>query len=206
MDHNHWCEKRLILTRIFPTTDIILASNSPRRQQFLTDIGLQYRVKTHDVDEVFPSDLKGAEIPNYLVQLKAKPFNTLEPNQLVITADTIVWSENSYLGKPKDKQEAQAMLHQLSGRVHQVITSVAFTQAHQQTLIHETSKVYFRALDAAEIDHYIDAYEPYDKAGGYGIQEWIGTVGIEKIEGSYSNIVGLPVAQVLTTLKKILLP
>ena len=131
MDHNHWCEKRLILTSIFPTTDIILASNSPRRQQFLTDIGLQYRVKTHDVDEVFPSHLKGAEIPNYLVQLKAKPFNTLEPNQLVITADTIVWSENSYLGKPKDKQEAQAMLHQLSGRVHQVITSVAFTQAHR---------------------------------------------------------------------------
>ncbi len=189
---------------LFPSTDIILASNSPRRQQFLTDIGLQFRVKTHKVEEIFPSDLSAEEIPNYLVQLKAKPFVNLEPNQLILTADTIVWSENNYLGKPKDKQEAQAMLHQLSGRSHQVITSVAFTQAHQQTIIHETTKVYFRALDATEIDYYIDTYQPYDKAGGYGIQEWIGTVGVEKIEGSYSNIVGLPVAQVLSTLKKIL--
>ena len=193
------------MTNLFPSTDIILASNSPRRQQFLKDIGLSFNVQTFEVDEVFPAQLKGVEIPDYLVRLKASSFVNLKPNQLVITADTIVWSNECYLGKPKDKAEAQKMLNQLSGSSHEVITSVAFTQAHQQTIITETSTVFFKTLDSAEIDFYIDTYQPYDKAGAYGIQEWIGTIGIEKIVGSYSNIVGLPVAQVLTTLKKILL-
>jgi len=193
------------MTNLFPSTDIILASNSPRRQQFLKDIGLWFNLQTFEVDEVFPAQLKGVEIPDYLVRLKASSFVNLKPNQLVITADTIVWSNECYLGKPKDKAEAQKMLGQSSGSSHEVITSVAFTQAHQQTIITETSTVFFKTLDSAEIDFYIDTYQPYDKAGAYGIQEWIGTIGIEKIMGSYSNIVGLPVAQVLTTLKKILL-
>ena len=194
------------MTNQFPSTEIILASNSPRRQQFLKDIGLSFRIQTFDVDEVFPANLKGAEIPDYLVRLKAHSFKDLKPNQLVITADTIVWSNESYLGKPKDETEVKQMLQQLSGSSHEVITSVAFTQAHQQTIINEISTVYFKELDRTEIDYYVATYQPYDKAGGYGIQEWIGTIGIEKIEGSYTNIVGLPVAQVLTTLKEILTP
>lgn len=187
----------------FSNYDIILASNSPRRQQFLKDIGLDFRIKTHSVEEIFPEELKAAEISDYLVKLKAEPFKYLTEKQLVITADTIVWHNNQCLGKPKDRAEAVQMLQQLSGEAHQMVTSVAFTQAHQQMVIHQVSTVYFKALTAAEIDYYIDNYQPFDKAGAYGIQEWIGTVGIEKIEGSYTNIVGLPVAQVLATLEKI---
>ncbi len=187
----------------FSNYDIILASNSPRRQQFLKDIGLDFRIKTHSVEEIFPEELKAAEISDYLVKLKAEPFKSLTETELVITADTIVWHKNQCLGKPKERAEAVQMLQQLSGEAHQVVTSVAFTQAHQQKVIHEVSTVYFKALTAAEIDYYIDNYQPFDKAGAYGIQEWIGTVGIEKIEGSYTNIVGLPVAQVLATLEKI---
>lgn len=187
----------------FSNYDIILASNSPRRQQFLKEIGLDFRIKTHSIEEVFPEELKAAEISDYLVKLKAEPFKSLTEKQLVITADTIVWHNNQCLGKPKDRAEAVKMLQQLSGEAHQVVTSVAFTQADQQKVIHQVSTVYFKALTAAEIDYYIDNYQPFDKAGAYGIQEWIGTVGIEKIEGSYTNIVGLPVAQVLATLEKI---
>ncbi len=187
----------------FSDYDIILASNSPRRQQFLKDIGIDFRIETHAIEEVFPSGLKGAEISNFLVQLKATPFKNLKEKELVITADTIVWHKNQCLGKPRDRAEAVKILNQLSGDSHQVITSVAFTQAHQQTLIHESSRVYFKAFGQSEIDHYIDSHQPFDKAGAYGIQEWIGTVGIERIEGSYTNIVGLPVAQVLATLEKI---
>ena len=187
----------------FSNYDIILASNSPRRQQFLKDIGLDFRIKTHSVKEIYPEELKAAEISDYLVKLKAEPFKSLTEKQLVITADTIVWHNNQCLGKPKDRAEAVQMLQQLSEEAHQVVTSVAFTQAHQQKVIHQVSTVYFKALTATEIDYYIDNYQPFDKAGAYGIQEWIGTVGIVKIEGSYTNIVGLPVAQVLATLEKI---
>ena len=189
--------------RRFSNYNIILASNSPRRQQFLKDIGLDFRIKTHSVEEIFPEELKAAEISDYLVKLKAEPFKSLTERQLVITADTIVWHNNQCLGKPKDRAEAVQMLQQLSEEAHQVITSVAFTQAHQQKVIHQVSTVYFKALTATEIEYYIDNYQPFDKAGAYGIQEWIGTVGIVKIEGSYTNIVGLPVAQVLATLEKI---
>ncbi len=187
----------------FSSFNIILASNSPRRQQFLKDIGLDFSIKTHPVEEIFPPELKAAEISDYLVKLKAAPFKNLNKNDLVITADTIVWHNNQCLGKPKDRDQAVEMLQQLSGDIHQVVTSVAFTQAHQQRVIHETSKVYFKALTQEEIDYYIDNCHPFDKAGAYGIQEWIGIIGIEKIEGSYANIVGLPVAQVLATLEKI---
>lgn len=187
----------------FSNYDIILASNSPRRQQFLKDIGLDFSIKTHPVEEIFPKELKAAAISDYLVKLKAAPFKNLNEKELVITADTIVWHNDQCLGKPKDRAEAVQMLQQLSGKIHQVVTSVAFTQAHQQTIINETSSVYFKVLTQEEINYYIDHYQPYDKAGAYGIQEWIGTIGVEKIEGSYANIVGLPVAQVLATLEKI---
>ena len=187
----------------FSNYDIILASNSPRRQQFLKDIGLDFSIKTHPVEEIFPEELKAAAISDYLVKLKAAPFDFINENEIVITADTIVWHNDQCLGKPKDRAQAVQMLQQLSGNTHQVVTSVAFTQSHQQTLINETSSVRFNVLTQEEIDYYIDNYQPYDKAGAYGIQEWIGTIGIEKIEGSYANIVGLPVAQVLATLEKI---
>ena len=187
----------------FKDFKIILASNSPRRQQFLKDIGLSFSIKTHEVEERFPPTLQGSDISDYLVKLKAAPFENIAPNEIIITADTIVWSDGKCLGKPKDAKQAKQMLQQLSGNKHEVITSVAFTQPHQQTVIHQTSTVYFKPLSAKEIEYYIDHYAPFDKAGAYGIQEWIGTVGIEKIEGSYTNIVGLPVAQVLATLEQI---
>jgi len=152
----------------FSNYDIILASNSPRRQQFLKDIGLDFRIKTHSVEEIYPEELKAAEISDYLVKLKAEPFKSLTEKQLVITADTIVWHNNQCLGKPKDRAEAVQMLQQLSEEAHQVVTSVAFTQAHQQKVIHQVSTVYFKALTATEIDYYIDNYQPFDKAGAYG--------------------------------------
>ncbi len=187
----------------FLNKKIILASNSPRRHQFLRDIGIHFEVKTHAVEEVYPPHLMGAEIPNYLAKLKATPFKNLQPDEVVITSDTIVWSNHQCLGKPTDIPEAKSMLEQLSGSSHEVITAVGFTLANAQHLIHEVSTVYFKPLTEEEIEFYIDHFKPFDKAGAYGIQEWIGTIGIEKIEGSYTNIVGLPVAQVLATLEKI---
>ena len=187
----------------FNSKEIILASNSPRRQQFLKDIGLKFIIQTHSLEEIYPPSLKGAEIAEYLVKLKATPFKNLAENQLVITADTIVWCAGECLGKPSDRANAIEMIQKLSGKQHEVITAVAFTEAAQQTIIHESTKVHFKKLSEDEIHYYVDHYQPYDKAGAYGIQEWIGTVGIEKIEGSYTNVVGLQVAQVLNTLKKI---
>tara|TARA_B100000767_G_C19775475_1_gene542304 strand:- start:1323 stop:1916 length:594 start_codon:yes stop_codon:yes gene_type:complete len=185
----------------FNQFEIILASNSPRRKQFFEDAGIPFKIKTYDVDEVFNPILKGAEISDYLVKIKAKPFkNNIKSHQIIITADTIVSGNQQYLGKPKNRIEAIEMLTKLSGKEHKVITSVAFTQKKQQQIIHEISKVRFKALSNEEIEYYITEFEPMDKAGAYGIQEWIGTIGIEKIEGSYTNIVGLPMAQVIQIL------
>ena len=191
--------------RRFEQFEFILASGSPRRQQFLKDIGVDFTIKTFDIDELYPPHLKGAVIPTYLVKLKAEPFKDLNEKQVVITADTIVWSNEQCLGKPKNSNEAKQMLQQLSGKSHEVITAVAFTQAHQQRIIYESTTVVFKLLTQEEIDYYITSFSPYDKAGAYGIQEWIGTIGIEKIEGSYTNVVGLPVAQVLAILEEICL-
>jgi len=185
----------------FNSVEIILASNSPRRKQFFKEAGIPFTVKTFEVDEIFDPTLKGAAISNYLVKLKAAPFqNHIQSNQIVVTADTIVWGDDQYLGKPKTKADAKQMLRLLSGKEHQVITSVAFTQKNKQLLIHETSSVTFKKLSDQEIEFYVNEFEPMDKAGAYGIQEWIGTIGIERIEGSYTNIVGLPMAQVLQCL------
>ena len=189
--------------RRFQQFEFILASGSPRRQQFLKDIGVDFTIKTFNIDEVYPSKLTGPAIPSYLVKLKAEPFKELNDKQVVITADTIVWSDEQCLGKPKNSNEAKQMLQQLSGKSHEVITAVAFTQAHHQRIIYESTRVVFKPLTPEEMDHYITSFSPFDKAGAYGIQEWIGTIGIEKIEGSYTNVVGLPVAQVLATLEEI---
>tara|TARA_B100001057_G_scaffold152558_1_gene152621 strand:+ start:222 stop:806 length:585 start_codon:yes stop_codon:yes gene_type:complete len=177
--------------------EIILASISPRRKTFLESLNIPFSIKTFSVDETFPPQLQGEEITQHIVQKKNAPFTELiQDRQIVITADTIVWCENRYLGKPKNIEAAREMLSFLSGKSHKVITSVGFLTSQNFEIITETSKVYFKKLTDQEIDYYIEEYSPLDKAGAYGIQEWIGAIGITKIEGSYTNVVGLPLAQV----------
>lgn len=180
---------------------IILASASPRRQQFFKEMGIPFEVQTIPVDEVYPVDLKGKQISNYLAVLKASKWNDrLRERDILVTSDTVVWHKGTSLAKPKDKPEAVAMLQTLSNDWHEVITSVCFTTPNNQKVVAHTTKVKFRELTEVEIQHYVDRYMPFDKAGGYGIQEWIGLVGIEEIRGSYSNVVGLPTHLVYKTL------
>ncbi|MDA9597160.1 Maf family nucleotide pyrophosphatase [Flavobacteriaceae bacterium] len=176
---------------------IILASGSPRRKDFLESLNIPFRVQTFPVEETFPSALQGKEIAEYIVQQKNAPFNKLiKAHQIIITADTIVWCDNRYLGKPQDKLTAKEMLSFLSGKSHEVITSVGFLTIQKFEILTETTQVYFKDLSDKEIDYYIETVSPLDKAGAYGIQDWIGDIGITKIEGSYTNVVGLPLAQV----------
>ena len=175
--------------------DIVLASGSPRRQQFLTDLGIPFRVEKFDVEEAYPKHLKGADIATHITSLKAAPFKAnIHSNQLVITADTIVWHKDRYLGKPQSEEEARQMLQALSGATHEVITAVGFLQAHDWEVITATTQVRFNPLPKQEIEDYIASGAPMDKAGAYGIQDRIGTIGIEAIQGSYTNVVGLPMA------------
>lgn len=172
---------------------LILASGSPRRQQFFKELGLNFKVILKPVNEVFPEHLKGTKISDYLAELKANAFtNSLSERDILITSDTVVWHKNKQLGKPKDRNDALSMLKTLSGDWHDVITSVSFTTPNQQQTVNHTTKVKFKELNDSEIQFYVDTFEPYDKAGGYGIQEWIGLIGIEEIRGSYPNVVGLP--------------
>ena len=177
--------------------EIILASGSPRRKAFLESLKIPFSIKTFSVDETFPPQLQGKEIAQYIVQQKNAPFTEIiQDRQIVITADTIVWCENRYLGKPENKKVAKEMLSFLSGKSHEVITSVGFFTSRNFEMITETTKVFFKDLTDQEIDYYIEESSPLDKAGAYGIQEWIGAIGITQIEGSYTNVVGLPLAQV----------
>ncbi|MFO7368810.1 MAG: Maf family nucleotide pyrophosphatase [Bacteroidales bacterium] len=175
--------------------DIVLASKSPRRQQLLTEIGIKFRVVNHlDMDEVYPSVLKREEIPLYLAKAKASFYESyLEQNTLLITADTIVWLENEVIGKPIDAEDAVRMLTRLSGNMHEVFSGVCLKTVSGEKTFFASSKVYFRKISEEEIRYYVDNYKPFDKAGAYGVQEWIGYVGVEKIEGSYYNVMGLPV-------------
>ena len=173
--------------------NIILASGSPRRQQFFKDLDIDFSIDVKKVDEIYPSNLKGEEITDYLADLKSKAFSNLSDNDLLITSDTIVWLNNKALGKPKNYQDAQNMLENLSGKSHEVITSVSIKSNKIQRIINDTTKVFFKELTSNEIEYYITNFKPFDKAGAYGIQEWIGYIGIDKIEGSYFNVVGLPV-------------
>tara|TARA_B100001059_G_scaffold35659_2_gene28782 strand:+ start:68278 stop:68862 length:585 start_codon:yes stop_codon:yes gene_type:complete len=181
----------------FNDYQIILASSSPRRKDFLESLSIPFTIKTHQVDETFPPELKGKKIVEFIVRQKSAPFiNSLRPKQIVITADTIVWCENRYLGKPENKKVAKEMLKFLSGKSHEVITSVGFLTSQKFEMITEATKVYFKNFTDQEIDHYIEEASPLDKAGAYGIQDWIGAIGVTHIEGSYTNVVGLPLAQV----------
>lgn len=177
----------------FCTHKIILASGSPRRQQFLRDLQFDFEIRLKEVAEIYPDHLQGVEITNYLAQLKANAFEgSLKDQEVLLTSDTIVWFENKALGKPKDYDDAFAMLKSMSGKTHEVITSVCFKTTRKTETVFEVTKVTFKNLSDEVIHHYLENYKPFDKAGAYGIQEWIGLIGIAKIEGSYTNVVGMP--------------
>lgn len=180
---------------------IILASGSPRRKKFFEDLGLEFEIRLKPVDETYPKHLVGAEISEYLAKLKASIFkDTLDAKDILITSDTVVWHNKESLAKAKNPQEAQIMLHKLSGNWHEVITSVCFTSPTKQQTVSCTTRVKFSELTQSEIDYYIENFQPFDKAGAYGIQEWLGAIAIEEIQGSYNNVVGLPTHLVYKTL------
>ena len=176
---------------------LILASGSPRRQQFFKDLDLDFEIRLKEIEEIYPPELKAEEITNYLAELKANAFEgELKANEILITSDTIVWHNGRALGKPKDEQDAFAILKSLSNATHEVITSVCFKTNSETKLLHEITKVTFNELSEDVIRYYIENYKPFDKAGAYGIQEWIGFVGVSKIEGSYANVMGMPTDKV----------
>jgi septum formation protein len=182
--------------------EIILASQSPRRQQLLKDLGLDFKVQSMDVDESFPNNLQMEEIPVFLAELKASAFSPqLKNNQLVITADTIVWLDGYVMNKPADYQDAWRMLSNLSGKKHQVVTGVCLLTSEKKVTFFVSTDVWFKELEDKEISYYLDHYRPYDKAGAYGIQEWIGYIGIHHIEGSFFNVMGLPIQTLYEHLK-----
>ena len=182
--------------------ELILASKSPRRQQLLSDLGLKFTVQSMDVPEKYPEGLGMTEIPVFLAELKAEAFRPqLKNNQLVITADTIVWLDGEVLGKPVDCDDGFRMLSSLSGKKHQVITGVCLLSAGKKVSFFSLTNVWFKPLSEQEINYYLGNYRPYDKAGAYGIQEWIGYVGINRIEGSFFNVMGLPVQSLYEHLK-----
>lgn len=184
---------------------IILASNSPRRKELLSGLGVAYEVKTlPDVDESYPDGLSGEEIAKHIARGKAEAYRSLiQADELVITADTIVWLDGTVMGKPKDEEEAKDMLMRLSGKTHQVITGVCLTTATTQKTFATVTDVTFATLTDEEVDYYVARYQPMDKAGSYGVQEWIGFVGVENLSGSYFNVMGLPIQRLYTELKKL---
>ena len=183
---------------------IILASGSPRRHQFFKELEINFEIRLKPVKEIYPSGLKGKEITNYLAELKAAAFEgELKTGDILITSDTIVWHEGKALEKPKDPAQALEMIKALCGKTHEVITSVCFKTPEKLRTVHAVTNVTFSNLEENEIKHYIDRYRPFDKAGAYGIQEWIGLIGVEHIEGSYFNVVGLPTHLVYQTLLEI---
>ena len=188
---------------------IVLASNSPRRKELLAGLGLQFEVCTlKGIDESYPDNLKGEEIPKHISMKKAQAYlPTMEDDELLITADTIVYTKDAegngiVLGKPKDAEEAHAMLRTLSGKIHEVITGVNILTKKKHCIFAVTSEVSFAELTDEEIDYYIENYRPFDKAGAYGIQEWIGFIGVNGLRGSYFNVMGLPVQRLYEELKK----
>ena len=175
------------------TINIILASGSPRRQQFFKEMDLHYTIRLKEIEEIYPEHLQAEEITNFLAELKASTFeNELKENDVLITSDTIVWLNGKALGKPKDYDDAFQMLQQLANQTHEVITSVCLKSIEKTEVFHCVTKVTFANLSDEAIKYYLDNYQPFDKAGSYGIQDWIGLIGISKIEGSYTNVVGLP--------------
>ena len=184
---------------------IILASNSPRRKELLAGLDVPFEVRTiSGIDESYPSTLRSTEIPLHIAKAKAEAYRpTMAADELLITADTIVWLDGKVMGKPADEQEANLMLHALSGHTHQVITGVCLTTTRFQRSFSTLTDVSFATLTDEEIEYYIRKYRPMDKAGAYGIQEWIGFIGVEKISGSYFNVMGLPIQRLYTEFCKL---
>jgi MAF protein len=183
---------------------VILASNSPRRKELLAGIDLPFEVRVLDgIDESYPDDLPTKEIAGYISKKKATAYReTMADDELIITADTIVVLGNEVMGKPKDANEAKKMLHELSGKTHQVITGVCITTKERQSNFSVETDVTFKNLSDQEIDYYVEHYQPFDKAGAYGIQEWIGHIGVTGLNGSYFNVMGLPVQRIYEELRK----
>ena len=184
---------------------VVLASNSPRRKELLSGLGIDYEVKTlPDIDESFPEGLTEVETATYIARAKADVYrNIMQSDELIITADTIVWLDGEVMGKPVDDEDARRMLRALSGKTHQVITGVCLMTIDSQKAFATVTDVTFCHLSEEEIDYYVERYRPMDKAGSYGIQEWIGFVGVESISGSYFNVMGLPIQRLYTELKKL---
>lgn len=183
---------------------LILASGSPRRQAFFKNLDLDFEIRLKPIKEEYPPRLTHFEISNYLAQLKALPFKEeLKTNDILITSDTIVWHDNKAIGKPHDKEDAFNILKTLSNSTHEVISSVCFTTTCFEKTLHNITKVTFKALSDAEIEYYLNTSKPFDKAGAYGIQDWIGQIAVTKIEGSYFNVMGLPTHLVYKTLNSI---
>lgn len=181
---------------------IILASKSPRRQQLLKDLGLSFEIHTKEVDESFSSDLKAEQIPVYLAEKKAAAFQEdIDDKTIVITADTIVWVDNQALNKPENFEDAKRMLQLLSGKMHEVFTGVCLKSKSKTKTFYAQTKVYFKPLTEEEIEYYINNNKPFDKAGSYGAQEFIGYIGIEKMEGTYFNVMGLPLKELYENLQ-----
>ena len=177
--------------------NIILGSGSSRRKELLGMTGINFSVMSIPVDESFPDSLQGEEISEYIVKNKSDAFNKLiKENEIIITADTLVWFENKCLGKPKDKKEAKYMLKLFAGKSHDVITSVGFLTISNFKILTESTTVIYKSLTDSEIDYYVENVNPIDKAGSYGIQDWIGMIGVEYINGSYTSVLGLPVPQI----------
>lgn len=186
-----------MLRKKFENTKIILASGSPRRQEFFNNLDLDFEIRLKEIEEIFPETLQSLEITDYLAKLKASAFDEeLLENELLITSDTLVWLNGKAFGKPSDYNNAFQMLQELSNKTHEVITSVCFKTKHKIEIINDVTKVTFGLLSDETIKYYLDNYKPFDKAGSYGIQEWIGLVGIINIDGSYTNVVGLPTEKV----------
>ena len=182
---------------------LILASSSPRRQQLMQEAGFEFEVRLREVPEVYPDTLPVEQVPEYLARLKASAFNgDLQEDELLITADTIVSIHGKVVGKPRDRQQAVAMLRELSGNKHTVISGLCLTTVREQKSCSVCTDVFFRELTEKEIVYYVDRYKPFDKAGAYGIEEWIGYVGIERIDGSFYNVMGLPVQTLCRQLKE----
>ena len=173
--------------------NLILASGSPRRQHFFKELDIPFVIDIKQVDEIYPKHLKAAQITDYLADLKSKCFNNLQSKDLLITSDTIVWFEEKAIGKPKNKKDAFHMLKKMSGKEHCVFTSVSLKSKSFQKIFNDKTIVEFKEFTDEEINYYLEKFSPYDKAGSYGIQDWIGLVGVKKIIGSYFNVMGLPV-------------
>ncbi|MDB9893461.1 Maf family nucleotide pyrophosphatase [Flavobacteriaceae bacterium] len=183
--------------------NLILASGSPRRQHFFKELDVPFTIEIKEVNEIYPNHLKAAEITDHLADLKSKCFTNLKSNDLLITSDTIVWFEEKALGKPKNKEEAFNMLKKMSGKQHAVYTSISIKSSFFQKIFHDETIVEFEEFTDEEINYYLEKFSPYDKAGSYGIQDWIGLVGVKKIIGSYFNVMGLPVHKLYKELLKI---